>query len=61
MKLEEANQIIHEVHGRNYSWLKEWGLGTIKEAIRTIEARKSATAVDKQLAESVKNKLSAAW
>ena len=25
MRLVEARQIIHEVHGKSHSWLKAWG------------------------------------
>ena len=58
MKLIEALEILHEVNGKGYSWLKAWGLSTIRAAIRTVLNRKSATINDKQLAENVQTKLS---
>jgi len=61
MKLVEAQQIIREVQGKSYSWLKAWGLSWIREAVRTIEARKSATDADRELAGDVKRKLWREW
>jgi len=34
MKLTDAQQVIQEVSGKQYSWLKAWGLSIIREAIR---------------------------
>jgi len=61
MKLVEAQQIIREVQGKSYTWLEGWGLGWIREAIRTIEDRKSATNNDRELAEDVSRKLYRKW
>ena len=61
MKLSEAQSIIREVHGKSYTWLKAWGLGWVGEAIRTIEARKSATDGDRELAADVRRKLVRKW
>lgn len=57
MKLVDAQSIIRQVQGRSFSWLKSWGLGTIKEAIRTIENRVSATNADREYASEVKTKI----
>jgi len=57
MRLADAQEIIREVHGKSYSWLREWGLGTIKEAIRTIENRVSATDADRELTADVKREV----
>lgn len=46
MKLEEAREIMRETRGNSYSYLKNWGLSTIKEAIRTVRDRKAATKDD---------------
>ena len=51
MKLEEARSIMWEVDQRSYWYLEAWGLGTIREAIRTIWDRKSATDADREKAE----------
>jgi len=57
MKLVDAQSTIREVQGKSFSWLKAWGLGTIKEAIRTIENRISATDADREYASDVKTKI----
>lgn len=57
MRLADAQSILREVDGRSYSWLKAWGLGTVKEAIRTVEDRISATGADRERAEGVKQKI----
>ena len=51
MKLKEAQSIIRELDQKSYWYLKAWGLGIIKEAIRTIWDRKSATDLDREYAE----------
>lgn len=61
MRLEEAQNTIRQVHGKGYSWLKAWGLSTIREAIRTIYNRKSSTSADIELAEDVERKLYRKW
>lgn len=58
MKLEDAQSVLREVHGRQYSWLVDWGLSTIREAIRTIEARVSASVADRERANDVRGKIS---
>jgi len=57
MRLEDAQSILREVDGKPYSWLKSWGLGIIKEAIRTIEDRVSATDADRERASGIKTKI----
>ena len=57
MKLADAQSIIRQVHGKGFSWLKSWGMGTVREAIRTIEDRSSATDNDRELASCVKTKI----
>lgn len=61
MKLAEAREIIHQVHGKPFSWLRAWGLGWIREAIRTIESRQRATDGDRELASDVKRRLMREW
>ncbi len=57
MRLTQAIAVLDEVEGKNYSWLKAWGLSTIREAIRTALSRVSATDAQRQLAENVSMKL----
>jgi len=57
MKLVDAQSVVREVSGKSFSWLKSWGLGIIKEAIRTIENRVSATDADREYASDVKTKI----
>jgi hypothetical protein len=57
MKLVDAQSVVREVSGKSFSWLKAWGLGTIKEAIRTIEDRVSSTHADREYASDVKTKI----
>lgn len=61
MRLEDAQSTIREVHGKSYTWLKAWGLGTVREAIRTIYDRKSATDADIELAEDVERRIYRRW
>lgn len=61
MRLEDAQDLIREVSGRQYSWLKSWGLSTAKEAVRTIENRVSATDADREHAAGVKAVLWRKW
>jgi len=61
MTLKDAQSIIRQVHGKSYSWLYQWGLSTIREAIRTIYNRKSSTAADLELAEDIDRKLCRKW
>ena len=57
MRLKIAQGIIREVEGKSYQYLKWWGLSLIKEAIRTIQDRKSSTEADKRYAELVSLKI----
>ena len=57
MRLKEAQEIIREVKGRSYWYLKEWGLSIIKEAIRTIRSRKSSSKADLEYANQVSLKI----
>lgn len=61
MRLEDAQSIVQEVSGKSYWWLEQWGLSTIREAIRTIEDRKSATDANRELADDVRRKLVRKW
>ena len=61
MRLEDAREIIREVSGKSYRWLEQWGLGTIRTAIRTIENRQSATNEDRALANDIRRKLMRKW
>lgn len=60
VKLTEAQSVIREVRDHSYWWMKEWGLSIIKEAIRTIRDRQSATDTDLEHAESVSYKIALA-
>ena len=57
MWLAEAQEIIREVHGKGYTWLFAWGLGWVRDAVRTIEDCKSATDGDKELAQDVRRRI----
>ena len=61
MKLADAQSIIREVEGKQYTWLKAWGISTIKEAISTIKDRLLATIEDKEIAEGIEIKLDRKW
>jgi hypothetical protein len=61
MRLEDAQSIIREVHTKNYSWLKFYGLSTVREAIRTVRNRKAATEDDHERANNVERKLYERW
>jgi hypothetical protein len=61
MKLAEAQQVLREVDGKTYDWLKAWGVSTIREAIRTVEDRVSATDADRELAGNISTKLARRW
>lgn len=61
MKLVDAQSTIREVHTKGYSWLKAYGLSTVREAIRTIRDRKAATYEDKEIAYDVERKLYERW
>ena len=61
MKLTEAQSVIREVSGKSCSWICEWGLSIVRDAIYTIRNRKSATEVDRELADSVQWKIARKW
>lgn len=61
MTLTDAQSIVRQVQGKSYSYLLAWGRGTIGEALRTIEDRKSATDADREIAESIQRKLVRKW
>ena len=61
MKLSEAQEIVRQAQGHSYSWLKAWGLSYIREAIRTIYNRKSATKADLEYAEELDRKIRRKW
>ena len=53
MRLQEAQEIVHELDGKPYRYLKQWGLSLAREAVRTIRYRKTATRYDKAVAARV--------
>ena len=57
MRLQEAREILHEVDDRDYRWMKQWGLSTIREAIRTVRWRKSSTKDDRIRADRISYKI----
>ena len=57
MRLKDAQQIIREVDGKSLWWLKEWGLSTVRKAIRTVEDRVSATDEDLCIVERIKARI----
>ena len=57
MKLAEAESILREIEGRSYEYMIFWGLSNIREAVRTVKSRKSASAEIKDLAEKVSYKI----
>jgi hypothetical protein len=61
MKLTDAQSTIREVHTKNYAWLKAYGISTVREAVRTIQDRKSATQADREIASDVERKLYERW
>ena len=61
MKLIEAQEIVRQVSGKGYTWLRSWGLGYIGEAVRTVESRQSATDADRELAFDIRRKLERRW
>ncbi len=53
MRLQDAQEIVHELEGKSYHYLKQWGLPLAREAVRTIRDRKTAPRYDKAMAERV--------
>jgi hypothetical protein len=61
MRLTDAQSIVREVHTKNYSWLKAYGISTVREAVYTIQNRKSATPDDREIAGDIVRKLYERW
>ena len=61
MKLTDAQSIIREVSGKSHDWLEAWGLGVIREAMRTIEDRVNATDADLEYVKDIRRKLYRKW
>lgn len=61
MRLDDAQSIIREVQGKSYPYLVQWGLSNIREAIRTINNRTSATDADRERAQDVDRKIQREW
>jgi hypothetical protein len=57
MKLNEARSILNEQDQNSVRYMREWGLSTIREAIRTVLARRSATQEDKELAWKISDRI----
>jgi hypothetical protein len=57
MKLKQAEEIINETWGKSYEYWQQWGLSTIREAVRTVLDRKTASKEIKELAEEMKYKI----
>lgn len=57
MKLVDALMVLQHVDGKDKRWMHQWGSGTIREAIRTVNDRASATGQQKQKAERISLKL----
>lgn len=62
MKLEEAQSIIRQVNGKSYTWLRAWGLSTIRSAIRVIyHNHNRTTSGDFELAEDLERVIYRGW
>jgi len=61
MRLDEAQTIIRQTSGKSYSWMRQYGLSWIREAIRTIQDRKSATETDHEYADAAADKIARKW
>lgn len=57
MRLIDAQSTLKEVSGKSYTWLQQWGLSIIREAIRTVRDRQSATAADIERADDIQIKI----
>ena len=57
MRQADALSTLNEVEDKAYWWLKEWGLSTIKEAIRTVLDRESSTESDRQRAYAISERI----
>ena len=57
MRLTDAQSILKETSGKSYTWLTQWGLSLIREAIRTVHNRQSATDADIERAQDAEIKI----
>ena len=57
MRLVDAQSILKETSGKTYAWLAQWGLSTIREAIRTVNDRCAATSADIERANDIQVKI----
>jgi hypothetical protein len=57
MRLIDAQSTLKEVSGKSYTWLQQWGLSTIREAIRTINDRQSSTDADMERSQDIQIKI----
>ena len=57
MKLTDAQSTLKEVSGKSYTWLQQWGLSIVREAIRTVHDRQSATDTDIERAQDIQTKI----
>jgi hypothetical protein len=55
MKYADAIRYIRDNDGRNYEYLKQWGLGILNEAIRTVRSRKCSTKEDLEVTKYLEN------
>ncbi len=56
----EAVKILNQIHGKQYSYIKDWGLSTVKEAVRTLQNR-ILNENQRQLLEDIEVKLYRKW
>ena len=56
----EALKIVRQMSGRQYGYIKDWGLSTVREAC-TYLSRRNITATEQELLNNVQNKLSRKW
>ena len=57
MKLVDARWVINQVEGKDYNYMRLWGISTIREAIRTIYNRRSSTADDRSRVDIILNNI----
>jgi len=53
MTLEGARRLLTTVEGRNAWWIRDYGLSSVREAIRVVRNRKSSTQQDHAQADAV--------
>jgi len=61
MTKEYAVTVLKEMDGRQYQYIKDWGLSTVQEAVRTLNYRKNLTREESELQERIQNKLFRKW